>query len=224
MRTRYDQFGKQMLRAALERRGPVESEAEVPASGTRRIDLWFTPDAAAAATDRFGLLGRITTAPSTIELFHDTPSAEDLVACIVKHGEFRRYLSLRESPPPIPMQWVISSGRPRRGIDGLRLRPIAGWPRGIYEAPPLLWTRLVVVSELPTTSDTLLLRLLGADSVLTRAIAELKAMHAGAPERALALPILLRLRLDIPRDPAQRTADDQAFSDGHPRHRRHLAP
>ena len=79
MRTRYDQFGKQMLRAALERRGPVESEAEVPASGTRRIDLWFTPDAAAAATDRFGLLGRITTAPSTIELFHDTPSAEDLV-------------------------------------------------------------------------------------------------------------------------------------------------
>jgi hypothetical protein len=212
MRTRFDQFGKQMLRAALARRGPVESEAEVPVSGTRRIDLWFMPDAArAAAADELGLLGHITAAPCTIELFHDTPGADDLAACVVKHGEFRRYLALRESPPPVPMQWVISSGRPRRGIAGLGLRPMAGWPPGVYEAPPLLWTRLVVVSELPTTPDTLLLRLLGAGSLLTRAIAELEAMRADAPERVLALPILVRLRLEIPRDPAQRTADDEEF-------------
>jgi hypothetical protein len=212
MRTRFDQFGKQMLRAALQRRGPVESEAEVPAGAPRRIDLWFTPDAAAAtAANDFGLLARITAAPSTIELFHDTPNAEDLAACIVKHAEFRRYLSLREPPPPMPTLWVISSGRPRRGINGLGLRQMTGWPHGIYEAPPLLWTRLAVVSELPTTSDTLLLRLLGADTVLTHAIAELKAMPADAPERVLALPILLRLRLDIPRDPAQRTPDDEEY-------------
>jgi hypothetical protein len=43
MRTRFDQFGKQMVRTALETRGPVETDAEVPAD-TRRIDLWFMPD------------------------------------------------------------------------------------------------------------------------------------------------------------------------------------
>jgi len=45
MRTRFDQFGKQMVRTALETRGPVETDAEVPAD-TRRIDLWFMPDPA----------------------------------------------------------------------------------------------------------------------------------------------------------------------------------
>jgi len=88
---------------------------------------------------------------------------------------------------------------------------MSGWPPGIYEGPPLLWTRLVVVSELPVVRDTLLLRLLGAGRVLKQAIAELKALPAEAPERALALPILLRLRLEIPADPAKQMNDDQEF-------------
>ena len=112
MRTRFDQFGKQMVRTALETRGPVETDAEVSAD-TRRIDLW--------------------------------------------------------------------------------------------------WTRLVVVNELPVASDTLLVRLLGAGAVLKQAIAELKELRAEAPERALALPILLRLRLTVPSDPEKQTTDDQEF-------------
>src|SRR5262249_36310691 len=81
----------------------------------------------------------------------------------------------------------------------------------IYEGPPLLWTRLVVVSELPVERETLLLRLLGADRVLKQAIAELKALQEEAPERIPALPILLRLRLEIPADPAKRPSDDEEF-------------
>jgi hypothetical protein len=211
MRTPFDQFGKQMVRTALATRGPVETDAEVPAD-TRRIDLWFVPDPTLAPVpDDLGLLGRITAGPSTLEFFHRTPSGEDLAACLIKHGEFRHFLTLRKAPPPIPMQWVISAGRPERGIEGLWLRPMNGWPSGIYEGPPLLWTRLVVVSELPVTRDTLLLRLLGAGRVLEQAIAELKALEAEAPERILALPILVRLRLELPPDPANQTNDDQEF-------------
>jgi hypothetical protein len=73
----------------------------------------------------------------------------------------------------------------------------------------------VVVSELPVTRDTLLVRLLvrllGAGSVLKHAIAELQALPAEAPERRLALPVLLKLRLTVPTDPAQQTSDDQEF-------------
>jgi hypothetical protein len=211
MRTRYDQFGKQMIRAALARYGPVETDAEVPAD-TRRIDLWFTPDSTREPVpDHVGLLGRITAGPSTLELFHNTPSGEELAACLIKHGQFHHHLALREPPPPVPIQWVISSGRPERGIAGLWLRPMADWPSGIYEGPPLLWTRLVVVSELPVARDTLLLRLLGAGQVLKRAIAELKALDDDAPERMLALPTLVRLRLEIPADPSEQTSDDQEF-------------
>jgi hypothetical protein len=210
-RTRFDDFGKQMIRAALETRGPVETDAEVSAD-TRRIDVWFMPDLThERVADDLGLLGRITGVASTFELFHCTPRGDELAACLVKHGEFRHFLSLRKLPPPVPMQWVISSGRPHRGIKGLWLRPMNSWPPGVYEGPPLLWTRLVVVNELPITRDTLLLRLLGAGRVLKLAIAELRALGAEAPERKLALPILVRLRLDIPTDRAKQTTDDQEF-------------
>lgn len=73
---------------------------------------------------------------------------------------------------------------------------MTGGLRGIYESPPLHCTRLVVVSELPVARDSLLVRLLGAGSVLKHAIAELQALPADAPERRLALPVLLRLTLD----------------------------
>jgi hypothetical protein len=69
----------------------------------------------------------------------------------------------------------------------------------------------VVVNELPVARDTLLLRLLGGGAVLKQAIAELQALPAEAQERTLALPILLRLRLAVPIDPAKQTSDDQEF-------------
>jgi hypothetical protein len=69
----------------------------------------------------------------------------------------------------------------------------------------------VVLSELPRTRDTLLVRLMGAGTTLKRALADLRALPPDAPERRLALPILLRLRLDIPADPAKQSKSDREF-------------
>ena len=210
-RTRFDQAGKQLVRDALEGHCSVETDAEVPAD-TRRIDLWVTPrEASAPLPDHPGLLGRITSGSVTLEFFHNTPSGEELRVCLIKHGEFRHFLSRRKTLPPLPIQWVISSGRPDDGIKGLGFRPLAGGLHGIYESPPLHWTRLVVVSELPVERDTLLMRVLGAGSVQKQAIAEVQALPAEAPERTLVLPILVRLRLTVPSDPEQQTSDDQEF-------------
>jgi hypothetical protein len=211
IRTPFDRFGKDLVRDALGGRFSVESDAEVPAN-TRRIDLWVTPrEASASLPDHLGLLGRIIGSSVTLEFFHNTPNGEELHVCLIKHGEFRHFLSQRTTLPPLPIQWVISSGRPDAGIAGLGFRPMPGGLSGIYESPPLLCTRLVVVRELPVARDTLLVRLLGAGSVLKQAIAELQALPAEAPERTLALPLLVRLRLTLPTDPAQQTSDDQEF-------------
>jgi hypothetical protein len=211
MRTRFDQFGKQMLRALLAMHGPVETDAEV-VTDPRRVDLWFTPDPTRTPVrNGLGLLGQITANPSSLEFFHCTPSGDDLTTCMIKHGQFRHALSLRRPAPPLPIQWVISSGRPGDGIAGLRFYAMHGWPPGIYTGPPLLWTRLVVVSELPVVRETLLLRLLGAGPVLKQAIAELKALGAAELERSLVLPILVRLRLELLSDPKRQTDDDQEF-------------
>jgi hypothetical protein len=82
---------------------------------------------------------------------------------------------------------------------------------GIYNGPPLMRTELVVVSELPRTRDTLLVRLMGAGKTLRHAIANVRALPPDAPERLLALPILVRLRLEIPTDPAKQTKSDREF-------------
>jgi hypothetical protein len=52
---------------------------------------------------------------------------------------------------------------------------------------------------------------MGAGRVLKRAITELRALSEDAPERCLALPVLVRLRFEIPQDPAKQTSDDREF-------------
>jgi hypothetical protein len=95
-RTPFDRFGKQMVRDALEGRCSAETDAEVPAD-TRRIDLWVTPrEAGTSPPDHLGLLGRITGGSVTLEFFHNTPNGEELHVCLIKHGEFRHFLSRRK--------------------------------------------------------------------------------------------------------------------------------
>src|SRR5262245_62842867 len=66
------------------------------------------------------------------------------------------------------------------------------WPSGVYRwFPPGVAARLVVVSELPVTRATLVLRILGAGPVLRAAIAELVALPKEAPERAIVRPLML---------------------------------
>lgn len=196
---------------------PSYHRADLPAcrrahEEPRRVDVWYTPEPGGAPLPgALGLFGRVLEAPATVELCHNTPTGDELADYVIKHGQLRRHLATHEPPPPVPVQWVISSGRPRAGIAGLWLAPLVAWPAGIYAAAPLLHTRLVVVSELEATWSTLLLRLLGRGAVLRQAITELSRLADAEPERRLALPILVRLRLEIPADPRERTMDDQQY-------------
>lgn len=212
MRTPFDQFAKQMARAGFAPAGPVHTDEEV-SPDARRIDIWFTPTAPGVeeALRPLGLLGRIGLTACTLEPFHRTPGGLDVMDCVCKQHLFRGILSRREPQTPLPTQWIISSGRPDTALSGLRFEPSPEWGPGIYGAPPLTFTRLVVAAELPPTRDTLLLRLLGAGPVLARALAELYLLPSGAPERALALPILLSLRFEVSTDPTRRTEDEQEF-------------
>jgi hypothetical protein len=176
-----------------------------------RIDVWFVPYADRAhrkVLAPLGLLGRMARTSCTLEPHHRTPSGIQVADCIAKHRFFCRELARRTPPSPLPMQWILSSGRPSGALAGfrfLRSRQSAG----IHDGPALAWTKIVVISELPRTRDTLLVRLMGAGETLHRAIADAWALPPDAPERRLALPILVRLRLEIPADPAKQTTTDR---------------
>jgi len=208
---RFDQLVKQLARGGFSAGGHVETDAEA-SPDAQRIDLWFMPDSARAprALAPLGLLGRMGRTACTLEAFHRTPVGDLVADCIARHRFFCRELHRRKPRPPMPTQWILCAGRPSTALTGLDLHR-APRSRGIYDAARLWRTRLVVVCELPRTRDTLLVRLMGAGKTLAQAIADLRALPPEAPEYRLALPILIRLRIEIPADPAKQTKSDREF-------------
>ena len=144
-------------------------------------DVWFTPDPQRPPTRRdLGLLYRLTETACLLEPFHATPDEGETAACVRKILDFRHVLSLRDPPVPLPVMWILSAGRPSLAIEGFGFQPGESWPSGVYRAARLLFVGLVVVSELPRTRETLLLRLFGAGRVFREAVVELAALPPGA--------------------------------------------
>ncbi len=121
MRTRFDQFAKQMTGNALSAGGTVRTDEEVsPEVG--HIDIWFTPFEVREGAEeapgggvfaQLGMLGRIARVPFTMEPFHRTPDGLDVMGVVCKHHYFRGVLA-RRPPPWSSPPWVVSSGRPVR--------------------------------------------------------------------------------------------------------------
>ncbi|MCK6586314.1 MAG: hypothetical protein L6Q76_01890 [Polyangiaceae bacterium] len=215
MRTRFDQFAKQLIFGALSPGGSAQTDAEVNHE-TQRADVLFEPTPERShSLGNAGLLGKLASGISLFEPFHRTPDLRDLKGCLRKLLAFEHAAEMRASRTTPqssgPILVVLSAGRPVAVLQEVGFRRVRGFPKGVYQAAPGLKLWIVVIRELPTTRETLLLRLMGAGKVLRRAVAELVALPDDAPERTLALPLLVSLRLEITEDPAPRSAEDVEF-------------
>lgn len=186
--------------------------------------------AAPAAPDleALGLLGRIVASCCILEAFHAPPSVEEIRGCMRKQLNWHHLQVLRAKrrarasraplrpkvgrtpqrataqaaalPPPIPVLWILSSGRPAGVVERFAFQPFEGWPAGVYTAPLAeVPVRLVVVSELPRTRETLTLRVFGRGATLAQAAREVAALPRRAPERRHIAPLLVSLRRTIER-------------------------
>lgn len=107
----------------------------------------------------------------------------------------------RELPRLPPVLLALSAGDPLEAREALWLRAIVDSP-GCFEGPPSGTFRLVVISSLPRTRETLLVRTMGAGATLRDALTDLASLPVDAPERTLAAPFVVRLRIDLQRDPS----------------------
>jgi hypothetical protein len=224
MRNRFDQLAKQIGQEALALSGTTVAHDEINAE-TQYADLRHEPDPARQAErERLGLLGRFAAAPCLLEVYSQTLHAEDFRACLAKHlaswrGRARkarsahRKRSEHEQPEAAvdPFLWIITAGAPTSLLVKLKLEPAAEWPSGVYLlGANVLRVGIVVASELPRDTATLLVRLMAAGPLLAQAAKEVAALPAHSHERSVAEPALLHLQHVLGQAPS-RSPDEQEF-------------
>jgi hypothetical protein len=208
MRHRHDRFAKKLLRRTLEPEGPFTAEMEV-SPDAQRFDGYFVPHRAHAARRR-DLLDRLTSRACAFEVFRAAPGPAEIESCVRKILNARHVLALARPPKPLPSLWILCAGDPRAGLAHAGASAKRGFARGVYQTPAVLHTSLVVLSLLPETPNTLILRLMGTGRPLQRALAELERLPEDARERHVALPALLEYRVALLEQPT-RTPEDEAF-------------
>ncbi len=216
LRNRLDHLGTHILCDTLVRAGEARAEAEVPLGDAQRIDIWFVPHATRRRASRVlrGILAMLAREPALLELWSGVPNERAFHACLRKRLSWHHALERRDKRRwQMPVLWCISAGRPRSVLDGFGFVPAPEGPSGHYRLPAPRWrVGFVVVSELPRTRETLLLRLLGRRRVRRRAMRELAALPPDAVERRVAQPWLVRLRLELEADPSKLSMKEKEFA------------
>lgn len=225
MRNRFDQLAKQIGQEALGPSGTTVTHDEINAE-TQYADLRHEPDPARQAErDRIGLLGRFAAYFCLIEVYSQAFDAEEFRACLAKHltswqGRARktradnRKRSEQGQPTEAlvdPFLWIIAAGAPTSLLTEIEIEPAPGWPVGVYLfGANVLRVGIVVASQLPRDSSTLLVRIMAAGSLLVPAVEEVAALPPDSYVRAVAEPVLLYFRHVLAQEPS-RTPDEQEF-------------
>jgi hypothetical protein len=192
MRQPFDAAAKALIDAALQ--GVCDVTLQAPTTtDTLYIDALVTPKASEAELLARGLLGRMALTPCAIEAFADTPGPYDVDHC------FARALFLGAKRRATHRLWVIAAGEPRSAIEAWGLRSRRGWPRGVLLSAAPSRLAVVVLSQLPRTAETLLLRLMGSGALLHDAVVEARALPPSAWERTIIDDVLLQMRRDLDR-------------------------
>jgi hypothetical protein len=216
VRNRVDQLGKNVLRDAFLRFGTVTIEEEVPVSDTQKIDLWYVPNRekrrfhAAMIPD---LWRAMSAEPAMIEPFSTTLSEQEFHALLRKRSQWHHVLHQQyKRKQSLPTLCMISAGRPEGVLldYGFEASPVG--PQGHYVLPAPGWRiHVLVVSELPRTRETVLLRLLGPVRTRIEAIIDVIRLPANAWEKTLALPWLLRLDFEVPVEPGELSEEQRGL-------------
>jgi hypothetical protein len=161
-------------------------------SEVRQIDVLFTPASPFPdGIESLGLLGRMAKNSSytIFEPFRNAVSKSEIRSCMGKlfdiHADLERQNkrnNTRINEEELPYLWIFT---PTASVDILESFNFTldeeNWGKGIYFLGKALKTVLIVIHQLPTTPETLFLRVLGRGKVQRQAVEELEALSENSP-------------------------------------------
>lgn len=197
----HDLLCKHLLREALDPISAVELEKPVAPLDEQRIDVYCELRAELPPPDALAHLGLVRRMVEIerrcmIEPFSTIPQTESIDDNLRKklnlhHGMKK---AAKGAAAPKPVLWVLSPGRPQDVLHGYVGVPAVDWPSGFYRCAPELTMWIVVLSELPKTTETLLLRLLGPATMQLDALHELDALPLTEAQRQPWIDMLADIR------------------------------
>jgi len=206
MKLVYEQFAKDYLKELLTRLGEIKTSREVLGE-VREINLWFTPHPLERRGDPkvLGLLGKLASTPSIFEPFRNAVNPNQIRACLGKLCDIQANLQRlyqRENShfeeADLPWLWILSPTVSETILNGFNAEQNpTNWPFGVYFLGEYLKTGIVVINQLPSTEETLWLRLLGRENVQKQAINEIGTLPVNHPLRSKALLLLANLQATI---------------------------
>jgi hypothetical protein len=199
---KHDSFAKSYLRELLSTIGEASPKKRIK-SEEREGDLWFTltPNAKAKRHE-LGLLGKLLTRNSLIEVFRNAATAAEIRACLGKlfdlEAEMIRQAERSKKTLPeskLPDLWLIMPTASKAICTGFGAMPTR--TVGVYKLPQLQRTGLIVVHQLPKTEETLFLRILGREGNQRRAIEEFTQQSSSDELHAIIGELLANYRAQL---------------------------
>jgi hypothetical protein len=166
----HDEFAKGFLESLLAPFGEVQTSFKI-SSEVREVDVYFQPDRSIQPIPELGLLGQIARTDFVLEPFRNPPTIFQIRACMGKlfdlHANLIREAKRTDRSEPnnadLPMLWILAPtlSKPILAEYAATLT-IEFSPTGVYLLSPGCKTGIIVIHQLPKTSETLWFRLLGA--------------------------------------------------------------
>lgn len=200
----HDKFAKDYLEELLKNYGTITANLNVK-SEKGEIDIFFEP--ASKKSEELailGLLGRMAQTTAIFEPFRNPVTANQIGDCLVKslliRQELRRKVKREQSKieeSAIPRLWILTPTASDKIINQFTDSEGLQWLPGIYFLKAYFKTAIIVIHQLPRTTETLWLRVLGRGTVQETAITELEQLPEDNPFREMGLKLLYNLQQNL---------------------------
>jgi hypothetical protein len=197
----FDRFNKRLFQELLSPFGQVIPNMAVLGE-ERMIDIFFAPNPDTALDEQeLGLLAKMVQRPALLEPFRNGLRDGDVTNSMMKlfmadADQQREHPTITLDQPP--HLWILAAEVSNRLLDTFNCQLDPDYGDGFYKlAATGLRTKLVAIAELPTTPDTLWLRLLGKERTQQDAIAELLMLPETDPRRESSVNLLVSWRISI---------------------------
>jgi len=202
-RTPHDNFAKDFLEELLSPLGKVEISREVT-DEARQIDVLFSPSSTPTfPPESIGLLAKLVTQTSSIEIFRNQPNLFQVLMCANKLYSYFAELNRQAKRENVSLDveslgrlLIISTTVSQDLLDtfGATINPAIDCS-GVYSFPKGWFGSIIAINKLPVTKETLWLRILGKGQIQRRAVDELLALPNTSEHKENTLRLIANWRI-----------------------------